>query len=403
MSKTLYSHVSLFDGIHNKIINNSWLLVDDNTGKIDQIGQGTLPQGHQVMDLNNNYVMPGMIDAHTHTMLDPDENNLNMVSETEIVIRSLKNLKKCLNAGITTIRECGSAYNVDIKLNHLLNNKSNFPSIVPYGQPMSMTGGHGDFGDKQTNLSYLVDSQDEMRKAVRTAFKQGAQGIKVMASGGVMSANDNVDDVALSMAEIKVACIEAHNRGKKVASHAQGNTAIENSILAGVDSIEHGIFLDANQAEFMSEHNIALVPTLNAMNSILSADSKSLPQYIIDKTKMIQDIFYKNMSVAYQKNVQFIVGTDAGTPFNHFETAVWNELTLLTKIGLTNFEALQSATQKSAILLQIDNDYGTLERNKFADFIVLPENPLVDINAVTNPARKIFKHGQEIMNEYMEL
>ncbi|MBP5841433.1 amidohydrolase family protein [Lactiplantibacillus plantarum] len=398
MKKTLYTNVNLFDGNNDTILFDSCLLVNNDTGRIESVGEITDKKHCTVVDLGNSYAIPGMIDAHTHTMLDPDENSLEMVSETEVTLRSLINLRKALNAGVTTVRECGSAYNTDIKLSKRIKktNTHSLPTIIPYGRPISMTGGHGDFGTNENNLSYLTDSQDEMRKAVRTAFKYGAQGIKVMASGGVLSPNDDVNDTALSLDEIKVACQEAHNRGKKVAAHAQGNLAINNALFAGVDSIEHGIFLDKTQAEFMVENNVYLVPTLNAVDSILKYGANQLPKYMLEKTKKVQDDFYKNMAMAYKTGVQFVVGTDAGTPFNHFGSSVWNELKLLTEIGFSNSQALKCATQNAADLLQIDKDYGTLEAGKYADFVVLSQNPLKDITALSDPQKQVFKKGTAI-------
>lgn len=397
---TIYYNASLFDGKSESVTRDAWFEVSGN--KISQMGTGTpSSNSDNKIDLKSKYVTPGLINAHTHMMMNPVTNKLEYLTETEVAATAIQNLRDLLESGVTYIRDCGCAFNTDIKLRDFAKDHYlDAPGIVASGRPMSMTGGHGDFKEGahgEIDWSYLTDSPDEMRKSVRTALKIGADNIKVMATGGVMSAGDNIDDTALTPAEMKVAVEEAHHKGKKVAAHAQGNSGIQNALDAGVDSIEHGIYVNEKQAEYMVKNNVYLVPTLNAAASISKYGRDKLPSYMIRKNDQVKSDFFKNVSMAFKKGVKVIVGTDAGTPFNSFKTGTWEEMQLLVnEIGATPAQALLSATQYAADLLGISDNYGTLETGKFADFLVLNQDPTQSIDAITQDDKSVFKHGKQI-------
>lgn len=394
MTKQLFYNFSLFDGNKRDLQADAWMLVDDQTGKIVSVGtDGTnLPSSEQKTDLAGKYVMPGLINCHTHITMEPSVGDggttANVVAST---VRAVKNLHTFLKSGVTYIRECGSTYDIDITLSKLVADGTidHAPEILPSGRPYSMTGGHGDF----PNFGHLVDSPDEMRKAVRRGQKKGAKAIKVMATGGVMTKNDFMDDPQLSTAEISAAVEEAHHKGNIVAAHAEGNPGILNAIKAKVDSIEHGFYVNDEEIDLMLSQGTFLTPTIVADWAIPKYGTGILPDWEIKKAADALDDLRHNIAHAYKRGVAITLGTDAGTPFNDFSMTPF-ELELMVKIGFSTYDALLTSCQNSAKLMQIADEYGTLEPNKYADFLVLDANPLANITAVQQEDKAVYKKGQ---------
>lgn len=395
MTQILYKNFKLFDGNKFKIQENAWFVVDNESGKITKLGFNESPDMENAVDLKNKYVMPGLVNAHTHIMMNPQTNKLNYLSEAEVTFTALKNLKELLKSGVTYVRDCGCAFDVDIKLRRLQDEgQLGGTEIMPSGRPMSMTGGHGDFTeglDGETTWGNLVDSQDEMRKAVRREFKLGAKNIKVMATGGVMSATDQIDDTELTEEEIATAVEEAHSKHMTVAAHAEGANGIHNAVVAGVDSIEHASYITDEDIEQVLKKGIYVSPTLIAAYTIPEYGEGKLPQYMLDKANAFIKDFYERIGACVKAGVKLTLGTDAGTPFNDFKDTA-KELELLTTVGATNEQAL-SASINSSKLMGIDDEYGTLEVGKMADFLVLDDDPVEDVKAVQQVDKMVYKKG----------
>lgn len=397
MTKTAYYNCHLFNGTEDKVTNNAWLEVDEDSGKLTATGTGNYSgNADKQVDLKGQYVMPGLVDAHTHMFMNSETNKLYYLTETEVTLQALENLRAGLKAGLTFVRDCGSCFDVDIKLQKYRQNHPFVgPEILPSGRPMSMTGGHGDFVEGEngeTTWGYLVDSPDEMRHAVREAFKKGARNIKVMATGGVMSATDRVDDTELSLEELQMAVEEAHSKHLTVAAHAEGDRGIHNAVVAGVDSVEHGCYVRPEDVELMKKKGTYLTPTLIAGYTIPKFGQGKLPQYMLDKAEAFLDDFFKNVGYAIKSGVKLVYGTDSGTPFNGFKDAPM-ELALMVKAGATNYQAyqaLRAAGLGSATLLGIEKEYGSLEKGKYADFLALNENPLDDVTAVQQSDKQVY-------------
>ncbi|MDF7638610.1 amidohydrolase family protein [Lactobacillus sp. ESL0791] len=391
MTKTVYKNGNLYDGEQEKIQANSYFVVDDETGKITEMGTGSAPAADQTVDLANKYVMPGLINCHDHMIMDPDDPTGGTATDVvRTTVNSLKNLHTMLKSGVTYVRECGSTYDVDITIAHMIDEGkiTKVPEVMPSGRPYSMTGGHGDM----PNFGHLVDSPDEMRKAVRQGLKKGAKSIKVMATGGVMTKNDFMTDPQLSVAEIHAAVEEAHHKGLIVAAHAEGNPGIMNAIKAGVDSIEHGFYVNDEEIDLMLKQGTYLTPTVVADWAFPTYAEGKVPDWEIKKATDALGDLRKNITHAKERGVKITLGTDAGTPFNDFSMTPI-ELQLLAEQGFTNYEALRTSVN-SAKLMKIDDEYGTLAEGKYADFLVLDEDPLANVKAVAQEDKAVYKKGK---------
>lgn len=396
MSTTAFTHAQLFNGCDDGFQPDTWITVNNETGRIESVGQGAPQSADTTVELSGRYIMPGMINTHVHVDADANHTMDGPQSETEVTLMALRNLRAALQAGVTYVRNLGTGHDVDIKIRNA-RGQYDFPSpgIVASGRLISSTGGNGDGPYHDRNASYIVDSPDEMRRTVRKVIKHGADVVKVLVTGGVMSKGDDPRDVGFSKEELAVAVQEAHARRRKAIAHAQGTWGIQMAIDAGFDSIEHGIYLSREQGRAMQERGIYLVPTLNAVEAIVTRARGYIPDYMVDKAQAISEIFYHNMRQAVELGVPMTTGTDAGTTFNDFATGYWDELHLMVnKIGVSTQQTLYNATINGAKLFGIDGDYGTLEVGKFADFIVLSANPLDDIDAIRDKGKQVFQHGQ---------
>jgi imidazolonepropionase-like amidohydrolase len=401
MTTRVFTNAHLFDGATAETRSGSWLAVDTETGKIVDLGQGTAPTGDETVDLGDDFIMPGLINVHTHTMMNAINNKVSLLTEAEVTVNSLTNLRRLLQTGVTYVRECGSAFSVDTKLRALqLTGTLGYPApgIVPSGRPMSITGGHGDFlmgARAETTWGHLVDSPDEMRQAVREEFRAGARNIKLMATGGVMSEADEIDDTELTVEEMRVAVEESHAKSRTVCAHAEGAEGIHNAIVAGVDSIEHGSLITDEDAELMKRNGQYLTPTLIAAWGIKEYGAGRIPEYMMRKTEAFVDDYFEHIGRAARIGVKISFGTDAGTPFNDFTDTPF-ELQLYTQVGISNEDALFAAGRNSAELLHIDDEYGTLEPGKYADFLVLDADPLADVAAVAQTDKQVYQHGERV-------
>lgn len=233
---------------------------------------------------------------------------------------------------------------------------------------------------------------DDVRKAVREQFKKGAENIKLMATGGVMSQGDQIDDTELSLEEMKMAVQEAHSKHMTVCAHAEGRLGIHYAVMAGVDSVEHGFYLSDEDIELMKEQGTFLSPTLIAGHQIVEYGKEKMSDFSYQKMCDHVDAFYEHVGNAIKSGVKLALGTDAGTYCNTINDTP-KELVELTRAGATNFQALRAAGLGSAELMKVDDEYGSLEPGKYADFLVLKENPLENVSAVRQEDKQVYQHG----------
>ncbi len=358
----------------------------------------------RVLDLGGAYVLPGLIDCHVHLSSDGVSDLSGQLAHGTpplSTLVALRHAQRALMAGFTTLRDAGNAFGISIDIGRAVAEGLVVgPSVYAAGYAFSITGGHG---DRQTrfpeevypmNLPGVVDGPDEMRKAVRRELRRGAKAIKLMATGGVLSLGDSPTARGLTEEEMRVACEEAHNVDVPVLCHAQGTAGIKNAIRAGVDSIDHGIYLDDEAIEMMLERGVTLVATLSAPRQInLHAGAASIPPWAAEKSLEVGAVHEESARKAIARGVRIAMGTDAGTPFNlHGENA--QELVYLVEAGLTPMAAIEAATRAAADLIR--SPAGRIEAGRPADLLAVAEDPLADIAVLTRPSavRLVVKDGR---------
>ena len=360
-------------------------------GIIIQIGDlKGLPSNIRTLDLHGRTLMPGLFNCHVHITSNPDPRAQKPTSQAALTIQAINNLALHLSSGVTYVRDVGSADFIDIELREAVNDgRVQGPDMQVSGRCICMTGGHG------WNTGRQADGADECRKAAREMLRAGADWIKVMATGGVMTKGVEPGAEQLSVEEMTAIAEEAHKKGVRVCTHAQGNTGIKNALKAGIDCIEHGIYLDDESIGTMLKQGSWLVPTLCAPHFILKHGVKDgVPEYAVKKTEIVHDAHFASFQKAYKAGVKCACGTDAGTPYNpHNGTP--NELILMVKSGLTPMQAIETATINSAKLLNVSYSLGSIEVGKKAHFAIFDGDPSKDINDILK-CRMTVKNGEVV-------
>jgi imidazolonepropionase-like amidohydrolase len=352
---------------------------------------GTIKPGDaETADMKGKTLLPGLINAHVHITMDPLTDPAVVMREwnrTKLVLNAVGNLRKQLLSGVTYFRDLGAPEGLDLELrNCVREGLIPGPEFLAAGRMITMTGGHGFLIGRE------CDGPDEVRKAAREQIKAGADVIKIMATGGVMTPGNEPGAPQLTLEEMQAAVEEAHKAGRKAAAHAQGSRGIRDALLAGIDSIEHGISLDDDMLELMLKHGVYLVPTLAAPHFIIEGGAAGgAPAFAVEKTKRILEHHCRSFERARTAGVKIAMGTDAGTPFNrHDRTSV--ELELMVAFGMSPYEAIRAATASAADLLGIADRYGSLAEGKVADIIAVSGDPLKDIS-VLGHVEQVYKKG----------
>lgn len=306
------------------------------------------------------------------------------LSDAASAIRGIKNLRILVNSGVTYIRDAGSPNYIDIDLHEAqLRGDIIAPEMQTAGRCICMTGGHGHDSGRE------ADGPDDCRKAAREQLKAGASWIKVMATGGVMTKGVEPGSPQLTEEELRAAIEEAHKAGAKSFTHAQGMEGIKNALRAGVDSIEHGFFMDDWCFDFMKEHNVFFVPTLAAPYWIkVHGTAAGIPDYMVRKVENTIEAHQDTFRRAHKAGVKIALGTDAGTPFNKYDLTCY-ECVLMVENGMTPMEAIQCGTINAAELLSVDATHGSITPGKRANFSIFEEDPLNDIHALLNCAMTV--------------
>ncbi|KOF58192.1 MULTISPECIES: metal-dependent hydrolase family protein [Clostridium] len=392
-TKTFFKGATLISGTGSAAIKNSGLLIENNKiKKVSSADDFHLESNTTIVDLSGKTIMPGMINCHVHITMEPvGDPFAQKQSDATIAFHAAANAKKYLKAGVTYVKDMGAPNFINIDIRDAVNSGLiEGTRILACGKCLTMTGGHG------WQMGRECDGVDEVRKAAREQLRAGADFLKIMATGGVMTPGVEPGSPQLNQDEIEAAVIEAHKVGKKTSTHAQGATGIKNAVLAGIDSVEHGIYLTDEIIDLMLKKGTYLVPTLNAPYFIVENGIEAgIPAYMVEKSKRVIEDHTRSFQRAKAAGVKIAMGTDGSTPFNGPEKTAF-ELNLMVKAGLTPMEAIVASTKSAAELLGVDADFGTLGTGKTADFIVLNENPLLNIDTLMNVA-EVYKDGKKII------
>ncbi|WP_394821231.1 amidohydrolase family protein [Pendulispora albinea] len=381
----------LFDGKGDNVVEGGVAVVVEN-GLIANVGRASsvaAPADATVIDLGDSTLLPGFIDAHTHVSFESSDDFYRDTYQflhrfpAEQAHYAAASARKILDAGFTTVRDLGSAHLLDVGLRNAIQDEQvTGPRMLVAVHAIGATGGHADddpyppaFTKEPGPFEGICNGADMCRMAVREQVKYGADIIKVMASGGVLSLADAVDTPQLTPDELSAIVEEAHHLGKKVAAHCHGDTAAKLAVQAGVDSIEHGSFLKPDTLAFMKSKGTVLIPTFLAGAST-GAKIDKFPPAIQVKARAANEAHANMFKAALRSGVIIGFGTDSAVSRHGINA---QEFALMTADGMAPAAALRAATSVNATLLGIQAQTGTLDKGKLADIVAVPGNPLKDI------------------------
>jgi len=399
---TVLKGMTLIDGT-GRTIEDAILVWKDKlivaAGEKAQIEQ---PADAIVYNLDGKFVIPGLIDTHIHLDMHgmADTYHESLVEDKLRTIRATIEMGNTIRAGITTIRNAGSANYIDIAVRKAVEEGLIVgPRILSSGKIICMHSAGNEYFE---GLYYEADGVDENRKAAREQLKQGADLLKVMATGAIMNPGGVPGAPQLDEDEIRAVVNEGKKVGKHTAAHAHGAKGVKNAVAAGVRTIEHGTLADEEALKMMLEKGVFLSSTLSSNFWMLNARARNeLPQFMSEKAEEVAKIRRENLHRANDMGVNIMMGTDAGTPYNfHGRNAM--ELVQYVKLGLMDkMGAIIASTRTAADGIGLLDQVGTLEKEKFADCVVLRENPLENIESIASLENiyLVFKEGSLISGE----
>ncbi|AMN13628.1 amidohydrolase [Alteromonas macleodii] len=392
IADTLIHAGKVFTGTSNSLQENMTIVVEDNKIKAVKKGFAEAQEGDTVIDLKTSTVMPGLMDMHVHLSSQHGGPQTYLerfsLNEADYALRAANYAKITLDSGFTTVRNLGDGYNETVALrNAISKGYATGPRIYTVAKSIATTGGHA---DPSNGLSHLlrpdvgpkqgvVNGEAEAREAVRTRYQDGADLIKITATGGVLSVAKSGQNPQFMTDELEAIVETAKDYGMTVAVHAHGKEGMKRAIEAGVDSIEHGTYMDDEIRKLMKKHGTYYVPTILAGKFV--ADKAKIdgffPELVRPKAASIGPLIQNTFEQAHKAGVKIAFGTDSGVSA-HGDNA--QEFSLMVEAGMKPADALLSATVNSANLLGISDILGTLEEGKLADIVAVQGNPLDDIS-----------------------
>ncbi|MDA1056758.1 MAG: amidohydrolase family protein [Proteobacteria bacterium] len=401
-------HTSIYiDGVSDKAKKNASIIIGDD-GRIKQISNGFLnADGYDYYDLRDYTVLPGLMDMHVHfgqEYVSKAERETKVEREYS-AIRAVQHAKVTLDAGFTTVRQVGDMGLVSISLRDAIQRGyAEGPRIFSSGKSLATTGGHADHTNGRAKDDYVypepesgvVNGPYEVFAAIRQRYKDGADGIKITVTGGVLSLAKSGDNPQFTQEEANAVVAAAKDYGFWVAVHAHGAEGMKRAIKAGVDSIEHGTYMDDEAMDLMIENGTYYVPTISAGEFVAEKSKLDnyFPEIVRPKAAAVGPQIGSTFGKAYKRGVKIAFGTDVGVQAHGTN---WKEFVYMKQYGMPEMETIKSATMETAKLLGIEKDLGSLEVGKIADIIAVKGNPLNDISAMEN-VTFVMKEGKVYKN-----
>jgi imidazolonepropionase-like amidohydrolase len=404
--KTVVIHAGhLLDVKTGKTLSNQTIVIQGD--KIASVkatsGDELLPTGATVIELPNATVLPGLIDAHTHlTMTTNFGYSALGISIPREALYGARNARVTLEAGFTTVRNVGASGYTDVALRDAINaGDVPGPRMLVSGPALGITGGHCDENllpfEWHIQSEGVADGIEAVQRKTREVIKYGADLIKICATGGVLSHGDNPQASQYTLEEMKAIVADAHRLGRKVAAHAHGAQGILWASEAGVDSIEHGSYIDDAAIAEMKKNGTYLVPTLYLMDWFFeNAEKIGTPPELVAKGREVMPAARKNVAHAFAAGVKVGFGTDAAV-YPHGLNA--HEFAVYVKLGMTPLQAIQTATINDADLLGWSDKVGTIEPGKWADIVAVDGDPLADVTTLER-VKFVMKGGEVVKNSY---
>lgn len=383
----------LIDGTGAAPVRGRTVVTEDDT--IVEVGTGAGKAPGTRLDLGGLCLLPGLINCHVHLCLAGDADPVRLLLSEPLamtVIRASLHARATVEAGVTAVRDLGGREHVELTLRTAIREGMiPGPRVLAAGKVVCMTGGHGAWIGRE------ADGPDEVRKAVREQLKAGADLIKVIATGGVMTPGVEPGAAQLGLEELGAAVGEARKAGRRVAAHAQGSQGIADAVSAGVASIEHGIFLTEEIVARMRAAGTVLVPTLVAADRIATArPDTGVPAWMVAKAQAVSAAHLASFQLAHRAGVAVVAGSDAGTPLNPHGSLL-PELRLMAKHGLAPLACLRAATSAAAEVLGLGDRLGRVAPGYAADLVAVEGAPAEDLEALDR-VRLVIARGQIRVN-----
>lgn len=394
----------IIDGTGRDPIEHGTILIEN--GRISEVGGPELPlqPGVEVADVTGQTIMPGMVDCHFHGIYrdasSHEDYDFRRSPEESMIVAAL-NAQIILEGGFTTARDVGTRGLTAVTLRNMIDaGILTGPRIRAGGPIITSTGGlsdhYGYWGCNHNALGRIADGAQEITLAVREQIKYGVNNVKLEASGTGISTYSHSTKQTTPEEDLRAAVIEAHRNGVRVACHAQGNASIKNAVRAGVDTIEHGSFLDEESISLMKSHGTVLVPTLSVMYLYVNKGPEvGVPVWAVDKFRGDLDAHIESFRLAHSSGVPIALGSDSGHAFNPQEMIAF-ELELMVRFGMSPMEALVAATATGAAAVGLGDQVGRLLPGMQADLLVVDGAPLSDVRILQQRERltAVYKGGE---------